>query len=82
MKSKIIRIGNSRGIRIPKPLLEQLGLDNDVEITAEKGAIVIRAAKKRRAGWAKAFREMAKNGDDQLLDPPTPTIFDETEWEW
>jgi antitoxin MazE len=68
MKTRIVRIGNSRGVRIPKPLLEQTGLRGEVEITAEDGSLVIRSARRPREGWAAAFEEMARRGDDALLD--------------
>ncbi len=84
MKTRIVAIGNSRGIRIPKPLLEQTGLSGEVEISAEEGALVIRPAKRPRAGWAAAFQEMARLGDDALLDDALPGLsaWDEGEWEW
>jgi antitoxin MazE len=84
MKTRIVRIGNSRGIRIPKPLLEQTGLRGEVEITARDNSLVIRPASKPRAGWAEAFQEMARRGDDALLDEASPTLssWDEDEWEW
>ena len=68
MKTRIVSMGNSRGVRIPKPLLERAGLSGEVEITVEDGAVVIRRARKPRAGWAKAFRMMCRRGDDALLD--------------
>ena len=84
MKTRIVPIGNSQGVRIPKLLLEQTGLAGEVEISAEDEAIVIRPAKKPRAGWAAAFQRMAESGDDSLLDEgaPTPSRWDEDEWEW
>lgn len=84
MKTRIVRIGNSRGIRIPKPLLEQTGLRGEVEIVADNGSLIIRPAAKPREGWAEAFREMAKRGEDALLDPDVPSLtsWDEEEWEW
>ena len=51
MKTKIIRIGNSRGVRIPKPLLEEAGLEDVVTLRVVDGAIVIAAEKESRAGW-------------------------------
>lgn len=68
MKTRIIRIGKSHGIRIPKPLLEQIGLKGEVEISVRAERLVITPAAPPRAGWASAFREMARNGDDALLD--------------
>lgn len=83
MKTRIVRIGNSQGIRIPKALLEQTGLRGEVEITAQDGSLVIRRARKPREGWAESFREMAERGDDALLDDPLPqNRWDEEEWEW
>lgn len=84
MKTRIVRIGNSQGVRIPKPLLEQTGLRGEVEITAEDGSLVIRPVKKPRDGWDTAFREMARRGDDKLIDDVAPSLssWDEEEWEW
>jgi len=72
MKARIVRIGNSRGIRIPKPLIERTGLGEDVEIVVGRP----------RAGWIEAFRAMAGHGDDELLDEARPTRWDEDEWQW
>jgi len=84
MKARIIRIGNSQGVRIPKPLIEQTGLKGDVEIEAQNGKLLIKPAVKARAGWAESFKEMARRGDDALiLDTEVAlTSFDEDEWEW
>lgn len=84
MKARIVRIGNSQGIRIPKPLLQQTGLAGEVEISAEADSLVIRPARTRRAGWAEAFRRMAERGDDWLLSdvPPSLSRWDEDEWAW
>jgi antitoxin MazE len=84
MKTRIVAVGNSQGIRIPKALLEQTGLSGEVEISAEDGTLVIRPVKKPRDGWATAFQEMARRGDDALLDEGAPGLseWDEGEWEW
>ena len=81
MKSRIVRIGNSQGIRIPKPLLEQAGLEDEVELHAEQGRIVIATARRARAGWAEAARALHAAGGD-VLEPTGPTAFDRTEWKW
>ena len=81
MKTRIVAIGNSRGIRIPKPLLEQAGLEGDVELHAEQGRIVIAAARRARAGWAEAAAELHTGGEDGLMETPAP-VFDQDEWEW
>ena len=83
MKARIVRIGNSQGIRIPKPLIEQAGLTAEVTIEAEGNCLVIRAARPPRAGWSEAFASMAVVGDDRLLDDELPaTAFDRSEWRW
>lgn len=84
MKARIVRIGNSKGIRIPKPLIEQTGLSDEVTIEAEGNRLVIRAARPPRAGWAEAFQAMAAAGDDRLLDAEaiTASAWDEREWRW
>ncbi len=82
MKSRIVQIGNSKGIRLPKVLLEEARLSDEVELEAEPGRIVVRRATRPRSGWAAAARMMRERGEDQLLDPPTSTRFDEKEWKW
>ena len=84
MKTRIVRIGNSQGIRIPKPLLEEAGLQDEVDLIAEHGSLIIKPARSPRAGWAEAFQEMARQNEDALLDdvPPTLSDWDEEEWEW
>ncbi len=82
MKARIVRIGNSRGIRIPKPLIDQTGLKDEVEIAVRGDALVISPATRSRAGWAEAFQAMAAHGDDRLLDEERPTRWDEDEWQW
>ena len=83
MKARIIQIGNSRGIRLPKAVLEQAHLTEEVQIDAEPNQIVIRSAHIPREGWDEAFRLMAERGDDTFTEePPSLTAFDEVEWKW
>ena len=82
MKTKIVRIGNSRGVRIPKPLLEQAGLENEVRLRLVEGGIVIEAVGPAREGWAEAARELHERAGDGLLEEGIPTDFDQAEWEW
>jgi len=84
MKTRIIKIGNSQGIRIPKVLLEQSGLSTEVELEVQDAQIVIRAAQRPRQGWEEAFRTMAQHQDDRLLDRDLTgqTHWDEDEWQW
>ena len=84
MKTSIIRIGNSQGIRIPKTFLEQCRLKGEVDLEVRGTNLVVRPMVSPRAGWDEAFRLMAERGDDRLLDADTPsqTIWDEAEWRW
>lgn len=82
MKTRLIKIGNSRGVRLPKPLIEEAGLTEEVELKVRDGAIVVARASACRSGWAEAARQMHERGEDLLLDPATTTRFDEEEWEW
>lgn len=81
-KARIVRIGNSRGIRVPKVLLDQAQLPDEVELHAEPGRLVVQGARRPRMGWAEAARAMSKQGPSDLLDEPTATCFDREEWEW
>jgi len=68
MKAVIRRIGNSRGIIIPKPLISQLDLSGEVELDLEGDAIILRRPRKRvRSGWAKASKELAARGDHKAV---------------
>jgi antitoxin MazE len=82
MKAKLVRIGNSRGIRLPKPLIEEAKLCDEVDIVVSNGAIIISSPQRPRAGWSDAAKRARTSADDRLTDPPTRTKFDETEWEW
>lgn len=81
MKTRLVRIGNSRGIRLPKPLIEQAGLSDEVELQVRQGAIVLRPADRPRAGWADAAASLAAR-ESGVLAPLTPTRFDEEDWTW
>ena len=81
MRSKIVRIGNSQGVRLPKLMIEQAGLSEEVELRVEAGQIVIAAPRIARAGWAEAAQRANAVGND-TLESSGRTRFDETEWEW
>jgi antitoxin MazE len=68
VKSRIIKIGNSKGVRIPKPILEQLALGKEVELSVRGDQLVIRPSQRSRSGWEGQFQRMAERGDDRLLD--------------
>jgi antitoxin MazE len=85
IRTHIVKIGNSQGIRLPKTLIEQGGLaaEREVEVSVQDNALVIRAARHPREGWDAMFQAMAAAGDDTLLDgdAPSTTAWDATEWE-
>lgn len=84
MKTNIIRIGNSKGIRLPKSVLEQCHLKDMVEIEIEGNTLVLRPANAPRSGWNEAFAKMAAREDDALLDQDISqtTEWDDAEWRW
>ena len=86
VRAKVVRVGNSRGIRIPRPRLEMVGLygDAEVDVEVQDDHIVVRPAGKARSGWEEQFKTMAERGDDRLLEPEMArqTSWDEAEWEW
>jgi antitoxin MazE len=79
VRAKLVKIGNSRGIRLAKPLLEVAGLADDVEIEAAPGVLTIRPSVQPRAGWAEAASSFEAEG---LLDEMRATLFDDEEWSW
>jgi antitoxin MazE len=83
MKVDLVRIGNSRGVRIPKSLIEQCGFESQVEMRVEGSHLIIAPTQRIRDGWEQAFSAMAERGDDEPLLPDDLTNdFDEEEWEW
>jgi antitoxin MazE len=84
VKTRIVKIGNSQGIRIPKPLLHQTGLAGEVEISVEEDHLIIGPARMPRSGWEEAFKAMGKIGDDAPLEGerPVPTEWEREGWEW
>jgi antitoxin MazE len=82
MKTQIIQIGNSQGVRLPKVLLEESGITGDVEIELHTEGILIRNAQRPRSRWNEAFRSMAENEDDEMIDGSPATAFEMTQWQW
>jgi len=80
MEVPVIKIGNSRGIRLSKTLLERYNIRDTVDLILDKGQIIIKPLSRPRKGWEKAFREMNANEDDKLI---IKDIFeDENPEEW
>ena len=85
MITKVIKIGNSRGIRIPKSIIDQSGLKNEVELEVKDDKIIIKAVSKMRENWDSAFQKMSQNNDDILLDEKElndQSKWDKEEWVW
>lgn len=84
MKASIIKIGNSRGIRIPKPVFEQCGFNDEVELEVQNDRLVVYRSVKARENWEESFKSMASHGDDALETSyaDVPTEWESEEWEW
>ena len=79
VRAKLVKIGNSRGVRLAKPMLEVAGLADEVEIEVAPGVLTIRPLAQPRAGWAEAGAAFQPEG---LIDEITATRFDDEEWCW
>lgn len=84
MKTNLVRIGNSRGIRLPKFLIDQCHLKDEVELKVEGQVLTVCSIQVPRRRWGEAFSAMAAQQDDKLLDADTTTTtaWDKTEWQW
>jgi antitoxin MazE len=85
MRAKLVRIGNSRGIRIPKAMIDELALGDEVELTVKKGEIVVSRVRKVREGWAEDAKRMVERGEDGIVWPEMDlyqTDFVKNEWYW
>ncbi len=82
IRGHIVKIGSSQGIRIPKALLKQSGIESDVEVEVHNHTLPIRSAQRSRLGWDEAFARMAQQSDDVSLDQELSTEWQQTEWEW
>jgi antitoxin MazE len=67
MEVSVIKIGNSRGIRFSKTMIERYNIKDTVDLILDKGQIIIKPLSRPRKGWEKAFMEMHQNGDDKLI---------------
>ena len=78
----IVQIGNSRGIRIPKSILEQCNIGSELSLEIENGKIVLEPVHQQpRSNWAEAFQQMHENSDDQLLISDNVDL-EVDDWEW
>jgi antitoxin MazE len=81
MKLELTRIGNSRGIRIPKPIIAQCGFGDIVDLRVTPEGLIIAPHRAAREGWRQAFAE-SEPESEMLLDGMSPTRFDREEWKW
>lgn len=84
MRVRIVKIGNSQGIRIPRILLEQTGIMKDVELEVKDNQIIIRPLTNPREGWDVAFQSMAQRGDDSISKDfeNISNSWDDKKWKW
>jgi antitoxin MazE len=85
MRIKVVSVGNSKGIRIPRAILQQCSIGDEIELEVKDRCIALKPVKPIRSGWEDAFRKMHDRGDDQLLEEPeahAPTRWDRTKWKW
>lgn len=82
MKAKLVRIGNSRGVRLPKALIEEAKLSDEVELEVREGTIVISPTSRVRSGWVEAAGSLRERGEDRLVNGPVATRFDREDWTW
>ena len=85
IQTKIIQIGNSKGIRLPKHILEQLNIRDKIELIVDSDAqqIHIKPINSVREGWEEAFQKFHESGDDDLIiDDNLDLTFDLENWEW
>jgi antitoxin MazE len=82
MLVSVVPIGNSRGIRIPRNIINEFNIEDKIDLQIHEGEIVLKPVfKKTRQGWAEAFKKMHENSDDTMIIPDTTenVSFD---WEW
>lgn len=80
MELSVIKIGNSKGLRLSKTIIEKYNIKDKVELVLEKGYLILKPIATPRKGWESAFKEMAKNGDDELLIDDVFDNEDVEEW--
>lgn len=83
-RARLVRMGKSRGIRLPQTFLDQAQLDEEVELEVQDSRVVISLVPRPRRGWDKQFDGMTARGDDRLLDSRAFSLsnWDEEKWVW
>ncbi len=81
---RLVKMGGSRGVRLPRLFLEEAEMDEEVEMEVQEGQVIIRLVPRPRRNWEKEFGGMTARADDRLLDPKALSLtgWDEEKWEW
>ena len=82
MKTNLVRIGNSKGVRIPKKIIEECGLGDEVDLRVRGKAVIITPARKLREGWAESCKAMHAAGDDKPVWPDYMSAEADEDWTW
>jgi antitoxin MazE len=82
MRVQIVRVGNSKGIRLPKAILDQCGFRDEIELSVEAGTVVLRPARRAREGWTEALAKADMSEQETLSPPGLPNDWDDEEWTW
>ncbi len=82
IRTRIIQIGNSKGIRLAKPILEQAGIEDEVELKVEDGQITILPVKHARHNWEERILASGTAGEEEILIPDLESKWDDTDWVW
>jgi len=82
IRTRLVRIGNSRGVRLPKPVIEHAGLEDEVDLTLENGKVIIEAADSPRSDWDARFEAAGDSKQDEVLLTGADSDWDDEEWEW
>ncbi|MBO6794089.1 MAG: AbrB/MazE/SpoVT family DNA-binding domain-containing protein [Balneolaceae bacterium] len=80
MKTKLIKVGNSKGVRIPKPMIEEAGLSDDIELILDDNRIILQSTITPRANWDEGFSTDSESVGETV--PYLSNDWDEEEWTW
>jgi antitoxin component of MazEF toxin-antitoxin module len=81
MKTRLVRIGTSRGLLLPGAFIEKAGIKDEVEVTLRNGALVVTGTTHSRAGWEAAVTLLLERGEDHVIGMPA-MAFDDSAWKW
>jgi len=82
MKARLVRIGGSRGLLLPRAFIEKAGIKDEVEVTLREGALVVKSTEHPRAGWEAAVNLLLERGEDHVIEETPVLRFDDRAWKW